>query len=71
MQKWSKNVPDLGEVDVIKVHKEIKERTLELSRLESRWEEVTISAFRLEDILTYINAPSRRIESTIFDHYNY
>ena len=42
-----------------------------MSRLESRWEEVTISAFKIEDILLYMNSSNRRIESTIFNHYKY
>ena len=30
-----------------------------------------MSAFKIEDILLYMNASNRRIESTIFDHYQY
>lgn len=31
--KWRKNVPDLGEIHLVKLHREIKEQLLELSRL--------------------------------------
>ena len=28
LERWSRNVPDLGEVNVVKIHKEIKQMTL-------------------------------------------
>ena len=71
LEKWRKNVPNLGHVNVIQVHKNIKELTLSLSRLESRWEELTIEAFKIQDILTYMDLANRRIESIIFTNYQY
>lgn len=72
MDKWNRNVPNLGSnIDTVKLHKDIKEMLLELNRLESRWEEITIKAFKTEDILTYMNSNTNRIESTIFEHYKY
>jgi hypothetical protein len=63
--KWRKSVPDLGEVNLIKIHTDIKEMILELERLERRWEELCSEAFRTEDILANASNPARRIESTL------
>ena len=71
LERWRKNVPNLGYVDVVSVHKEIKELTLSLSRLESKWEELSINSFKIEDIQTYMNAANRRIDSIFFRHYDF
>jgi hypothetical protein len=46
-EKWRRNVPDLGEIDLVKSHKEIKELLLELARLERRWEELGRETFMI------------------------
>jgi hypothetical protein len=64
--KWGKKVPDLGEVSLTKVHREIKELMLELARLERKWEELSMETFMIEDIMANLHNPNRRIESTLF-----
>ena len=64
-------MPDLGEVDLISIHKEIKELLLELARLERRWEEMSFEAFMIEDIMANLNNPAKRIESTLMAESKY
>lgn len=59
--KWKRNVPDLGEISLTKLHREIKELLLELARLERRWEELIEETFLIEDILANMQSPTRKI----------
>lgn len=42
-----------------------------MARLERRWEELVEHTFLIEDILTNISNPNRRIESTLFSSSRY
>jgi hypothetical protein len=68
LSRWRKNVPDLGKNNIVKLHQEIKELLLEVTRLESRWDTLLHQTFILEDIIASFNSNTSDcvIESTLF-----
>lgn len=47
LNKWSRNVPDLGVIDPVSSNREVKELTVEMNRLESKWDNLCVEAFRI------------------------